>query len=129
MHLKFNHFALRAEDPKRMKTFFNALGFEEGERPHFPFEGYWLYSDDMPIIHIFGSGVRFRDEDTVPDQPHRKPIVDHIAFTSEDYASTIQVIKEHGLDYAKNIVPGTNIAQIFVSGPENLIVEIQAKIN
>jgi len=128
MHLKFDHIALRAKDPKHLKIFLVALGFEEGERPNFPFEGYWLYSKEKPIIHIFGGDARFRDEENMGTLRHPKYIVDHICFASDDYASTMQTIKSHGFEYSINVVPDSNIAQIFVRGPENLIIEIQAII-
>jgi len=129
MHLRFDHIALRAKEPERLKNFLIALGFEEGKRPNFPFEGYWLYSEGKPVIHIFGAGARFRDEENMGRSRHPKHIVDHICFASDDYAAVMQTIKRHGFEYSSNVVPQSNIAQIFLRGPENLIIEIQAKIN
>jgi len=129
MHLIFDHIALRAKEPERIKSFLIALGFEEGERPNFPFDGYWLYSEGKPVIHIFGGGARFRDEENMGRSRHPKHIVDHICFASDDYAAVMQTIKRHGFEYSSNVVPQSNIAQIFLRGPENLIIEIQAKIN
>jgi len=128
MQLKFDHIALRANEPEVLKTFLTSLGFEEGERPNFPFEGYWLYSEGKPVIHIFGGGARFRDESSMGDVRHPKHVVDHICFASDDYEETMRTINKHGFRHSDNIVPNSNMAQIFVMGPENLVVEIQAKI-
>lgn len=128
MQLKFDHIALRAKEPEEMKNFLCALGFKEGERPDFPFEGAWLYSDEKPLIHIFGAKARFRDTDAMGNLSESKHVVDHICFASDDYEATIKNIRKHGFRHSDNIVPDSNIAQIFIMGPENLIVEIQAKI-
>jgi len=128
MQLKFDHIALRAKEPEVLKTFLTTLGFEEGERPHFPFDGYWLYSEGKPVIHIFGGGARFRDESSMGDIRHPKHVVDHICFASDDYEETLKNLKKYAYQYSSNIVPNTNIAQIFVMGPENLVIEIQAQI-
>ncbi len=128
MQLKFDHIALRAKETEVIKTFLTSLGFEEGERPHFTFDGYWLYSEGKPVIHIFAGRARFRDESSMGDIRHPKHVVDHICFSSDDYEETLKNLKKYAYQYSYNIVPDTNIAQIFVMGPENLVVEIQAKI-
>ena len=128
MQLKFDHIALRAQEAEAVKRFLCALGFEEGERPDFPFEGAWLYSEGKPVIHIFGGNARFRDTGMTGESRHPKHIVDHICFASNDYEATMQMIRQHGFRHSATVVPGSNMAQIFVVGPENLIVEIQAQI-
>jgi len=128
MQLKFDHIALRAQEPEAVKTFLCSLGFEEGQRPDFPFEGAWLYSEGKPVIHIFGGDARFRDTSSMGEVRHPKHIVDHVCFASDDYEATMQNIRKHGFRHSDNIVPNSNIAQIFVMGPENLVVEIQANI-
>ncbi len=51
------------------------------------------------------------------------------SISHDNYTILMQNIRQHNLTYSSNIVPDTNIAQIFVMGPENLVVEIQAKLN
>lgn len=129
MQLTFNHIALRAQEPEIMKVFLCTLGFVEGERPNFPFKGTWLYCNGKPMIHIFGTNAKFRKTRSTNEIKNSKHIVDHIGFSHDNYTILMQNIRQHNLTYSSNIVPDTNIAQIFVMGPENLVVEIQAKLN
>lgn len=57
-----------------------------------------------------------------------KHLIDHIRFSSDDYEATMQNIRKHGFRHSDNIVQNSNMAQIFVMGPEHLVVEIQAKL-
>ncbi|WP_415405785.1 VOC family protein [Sulfurovum sp. CS9] len=126
MHIKFDHIALRAKDPEAVKTFLTKLGFKEGKRPNFPFEGYWLYSEEKPVIHIFGGSARFRDLTMSGESHDDRHIVDHICFASDDYEETMENISITGFRHSVNVVPNSNIRQIFIMGSENLIIEIQA---
>ena len=105
MQLKFNHIALRVQEPKIIKTFFIKLGLKQGERPNFPFEGYWLYSEEKPIIHIFGDSAKFRDENR-NEIVYPERVVDHICFTSNSYETVIENINRYSLKYSENILLG-----------------------
>jgi len=130
MKITFDHIALRAKDPKALKIFLlELLGLEDGIRPNFPFEGYWLYAQDKPIFHIFGAGARFRPTATVNEKQKDSDIVDHICFFSDDYEEMMKNIKHHKFEYSLNLVPDSTVVQIFVRGPEKIVIEIQANSN
>ena len=127
MKILFDHFALRVRNPEKMKQFLTQLlGLKEGDRPDFSFEGYWLYSQGKPIVHIFGTSASFRSETVLDVMEHSQAIVDHICFSSDDYKATMQTIQKYEYKHSDNIVPNSTIRQIFVMGPENLFIEIQA---
>jgi catechol 2,3-dioxygenase-like lactoylglutathione lyase family enzyme len=131
MNVKFDHVSLRAKNPAMMKDFLvHLLDLKVGFRPDFPFEGYWLYSKEKDIIHIFNEDAVFYKKDLVKENIQEestgKNIVNHIAFYSDDYEVLMNKIKSNNLDYSINYVPDSKIEQIFIKAPENLIIEIQA---
>ena len=116
MNLKIDHIALRCTDIETVKNFFTEIiGLTVGHRPPFPFPGYWLYADQKAVLHLFGGGFI---------SPENGNIVDHIAFWSDDYERMMSLFLEHNLDFSETIIPESNIRQLFVRAPENLIVEI-----
>jgi len=52
-----------------------------------------------------------------------------VSFFSDNYQDVMTRITKLGLRYSMSEVPGTSIKQIFVRGPEGLIIEIQASPN
>jgi hypothetical protein len=51
-------------------------------------------------------------------------LLDHIAFSRNDYSDFIQHITNLKISFNENFVPDSNTQQVFVKGPENLIIEI-----
>ena len=52
-HMNINHVLVLTTDLRAMECFWvDLIGLHEGDRPPFPFNGLWLYSDDNPLIHI-----------------------------------------------------------------------------
>ena len=49
------HFTIEPSDLERTKTFYcDVLGLEDGDRPPLGFPGYWLYSGEVPTVHLLG---------------------------------------------------------------------------
>lgn len=133
MKITFDHIALRAKKPSLMKDFLiSLLGFNIGFRPNFPFEGYWLYSDKKDVIHIFNEEASFYKTDlmneSIKEETSVKSIINHICFFSDNYEEVMQRIHTMNLDYSSSDAPDLDIKQIFIKAPENLLIEIQAKI-
>ena len=133
MKISFDHIALRANNPSKMKDFLiELLGFVTGFRPNFSFEGYWLYSDgsEQALIHIFNDQATFYKKDLtneiVEEKSTGKNIVNHVCFYCDDYENFMERVKIMDLDYSVNYVPNSPIEQIFINAPENLILEIQS---
>ena len=51
---KIDHYAIRTEKMEETKIFYEALGLYSGPRPKFPFPGYWMYSGEVPLVHLVG---------------------------------------------------------------------------
>ncbi|WP_421724500.1 VOC family protein [Bauldia sp.] len=114
--MQLDHINIRARDQEAMKDFLVAvLGLEVGPRPPFDFPGYWLYLGEQALIHMQGSD---RDEDGVA-------WVDHIAFGPFAFAEKSAELDQAGIAYRFSDVPGRDLRQIFVAGPEGIKLELQ----
>ena len=120
--MKLDHFLIRARELDQMRDFFSdVIGLEVGPRPDFQFRGYWMYSENMPVVHLAlnskSAGAEGEADDLGP--------VDHIAFTSGDYQDLMDRLKATGAKFEERTVPGGAAHQVFVHGPEGVKVEIQ----
>ncbi len=72
MHL--DHATIVTPDLDAARRFFvDVAGLTEGARPPFRVDGFWLYADGRPVIHLI--------EATVPGVSGRAvPRIDHVAF-------------------------------------------------
>lgn len=114
---RLDHVNITVADGPRMVRFLElVLEAREGVRPPFDFPGHWLYLDDHPAIHL-----------TVVDRRADFPegIVNHIAFGVYDFEDAKARVEACGYPSKLAGIPGTPIGQIFVTGPEGLLVEIQ----
>ncbi|RPA31623.1 hypothetical protein EGC78_10775 [Shewanella frigidimarina] len=104
------------------------LDLTVGTRPNLEFSGYFLFAGDKDVIHIFANQQPdVSNQLSQNEQPQN--IVHHVSFFSDDYQDVMARIAKLGLRYSINEVPGSLIKQIFVRGPEGLIIEIQALPN
>ncbi len=98
------HYTIRCASLERTRDFYrDVLRLGVGDRPNFPFKGYWLYLGGVPIMHLVDAA-----ESEVRDGPHAKggtADLDHIAFR-------------------ENEVPGARIRQIFVPDPDGVLIEL-----
>ena len=117
------HYTIRCASLERTRDFYrDVLGLSVGDRPNFPFKGYWLYLGGVPIVHL----VDARESET-RDGPHRTgdtAALDHIAFRGLDLETTRTTLRKHGLSFRENEVPGARIHQIFVSDPDGILIEL-----
>ena len=113
--MKINHVLVRTSDLDLMNGFLvDVIGLEKGERPPFPFEGSWLYSEDKAVVHV------------ILDRRAGKAdgAVDHIALEGADYYRLIAALTKHDINYAERTVPESGEHQVFVFGPDGLKVEM-----
>jgi catechol 2,3-dioxygenase-like lactoylglutathione lyase family enzyme len=114
--IRFDHINIRVRDPEGACEFFKAaVGLSIGPRPPFSWHGYWLYLADQPVIHTAP-----REEDD-----GHEGWVNHIAFTGFDYEERKAALVQAGLKFDERRLPGSDVRQIFVSGPEGIVVELQ----
>jgi catechol 2,3-dioxygenase-like lactoylglutathione lyase family enzyme len=113
--IRFDHVNIRVSDQEAVRDFLvTVVGVSVGPRPPFSFPGYWLYLGDEPVVHL---APRDRAGDV--------GWVNHIAFTGFNFAAKTAALDAVGVPYTVQKLPGTEITQIFVNGPEGLRIELQ----
>jgi len=123
------HCAIRAHDLERTKDFYvDVLGLEIGARPPFPFPGYWLYCNGIPVIPLFGGsdGKAALDEylGVEPEGSTRTGAVDHLAFVATGLAEFRARLEKHGVERMERVVPEQGMLQMFVEDPNGVRVEL-----
>ena len=93
-----DHCSIRTVKLEETKDFYtDALGLSIGDRPDFPFPGYWLYLGDTPVVHLVGIDpddpqglVDYLGEVDI-DSLEGTGSFDHAAFTASDAPERIGV--------------------------------------
>ncbi len=117
MHIDHVNIKAPLDMLEKVRDFYcQALRLTVGFRPDFSGNGYWLYADDAPIIHLSESHDLCSDE--------LQSCFDHFALQTRGLARMVAKLDELGLDYKLNHVPESNLAQIFLNDPCGTGVEI-----
>jgi catechol 2,3-dioxygenase-like lactoylglutathione lyase family enzyme len=98
------------------------LGLVNGPRPPFDFPGAWLYSDGHPVLHL---------NDISPTDTPQRPdsgVIDHVAFGSRGFEPMKQHLAQKGIQFRVNEVPNSSRRQIFVTDPNNVLIELNFDI-
>ena len=117
--MRIDHINIKAPPDllERVKEFYVELfGLEEGFRPEFSSAGFWLYSDDRPIVHL-----SVTEDGKVP--PPGGPI-DHVAFQTTGLPGMLQGLKTLGLAYRSNYIPELDMTQLFFTDPAGTGLEV-----
>ena len=116
-----SHFNLRIRrsELEAVRDFYVVvLGLVIGERPPFDSSGYWLYADNVPIVHLVEAN---------PEESHaatQRDVIDHLAFQCTGLAETIARLQAAGVEFETRQVPGTTQQQLFMSDPVGVGVEL-----
>jgi catechol 2,3-dioxygenase-like lactoylglutathione lyase family enzyme len=94
----------------------DVLGLKEGWRPPFASKGYWLYADEVPIVHL----VETSPGETRP----RGGVIDHVSFRCTNPRETESALQHRGIEYSITQVPVTGDTQIFLRDPVGNGVEL-----
>jgi len=98
--------------------FVDVLGLEEGPRPDFGFQGYWLYAGGRAIVHLqLARG---------PVVPSRESVLNHAAFEVGDIDGLARRLDERGVEYRMIELPGATVRQIFLEDPNGVMVELNS---
>ena len=105
--------------------FVEIAGLTEGARPPFSVDGYWLYANGRPVLHLIDA--------TIPATAARgrvTPRIDHIAFRLDgagEWQALLERLRAHGVDYQTTQVPqmGAQPAerQLFVALAPGIVIE------
>jgi catechol 2,3-dioxygenase-like lactoylglutathione lyase family enzyme len=96
----------------------DVLGFVNGPRPPFDFPGAWLYSEGHPVLHV--NDISPTDKPQCPDSG----VIDHVAFGSRGFEAMQRHLKQKDVPFRVNVVPNSTRRQIFVSDPNNVLIEL-----
>lgn len=116
----FDHINLQCTDLDATRNFLETVvGLTIGERPPFPVPGYWMYHNGHAVVHLVGA---------------REPLapvgaLGHVAFNFEDLRPQMERLSAMGYVCAPLQVPGTNIYQFFMPGPDGVCIEFQGRIS
>lgn len=112
-----NHIARETRDVERCTAFYrDVLGFRQIRRPNFHFGGAWLYGYGVQI-HVI--------EGTPPGRGVAvSPRADHVAFHTEDIAGVEALLREHKINYLRNVQGPTGMIQIFFHDPDGNHIEV-----
>jgi catechol 2,3-dioxygenase-like lactoylglutathione lyase family enzyme len=122
------HVTIRCANLTRTRDFYvELMGLAEGERPAFPFRGYWLYLGAIPVVHLVeasdSDGAWGRDI-VIPKAEDGTGSFDHVAFRGDDFLAMRARLQNAGVIFKERVVPGGRLSQLFVPDPEGVLVEI-----
>ncbi len=119
---ELNHINIRTPKMEETKDFFvDVVGLEIGFRPPFDSHGYWLYCDDVAIVHLSLSDP---DGDPRTIASGRGEGLDHIGLFAHDLAGTEKTLSSKGVTYRKILASGGRLIQVFFLDPNGVQVEL-----
>lgn len=126
---KMEHFLVLTDDIDGTRDFFcNVLGVTVGPRPPLTFGGYWLYSGDVPCIHIgeWNSYTAHSNLNGIPVTTRAKGTgsLDHIAFNAVDFEEMVERLQKNKIEYSLNVVADIGLRQLFLKDPNGIQLEI-----
>jgi len=121
--MQLDHFNITApmDQLVRVREFYTeVLGLIEGDRPNFNRNGFWLYGNGKPILHLI--------EGEVSGEQPAKPYLDHVAFHTDDLQPIKVRLDSLGVSNKQMDVPGRDLRQLVFFDPVGIKVEINAKV-
>lgn len=114
-----DHLNIATEKLQETRDFFvEVLGLEEGPRPDFGFEGYWLYAGGRPIVHL--------QRAPGPTGPSNVSALNHAAFEVGDLDAMAARLDARGVSYRRIEVPGGAVRQLFLEDPNGVMLELNS---
>jgi catechol 2,3-dioxygenase-like lactoylglutathione lyase family enzyme len=114
---KLDHVTIACADLARSRAFYAAvLGLTDEDRPGFQFPGAWLYLHGHPVVHLIGGRT-----DAVPDTTGN---FDHVAFDADDLEGMRTRLKQAGVAFTEQTVPGRPLTQLFMLDPDGIKIEL-----
>ena len=117
MHIDHINISAPAELLLKVRDFYcDILGLSEGFRPKFSRNGFWLYSEGKPIIHLVESLDHHRNE--------RQGFFDHFALQASGLEKVLEQLNTTGIEYKLSYLPEINLSQVFFKDPSGIGVEV-----
>ena len=122
MHLDHINIRSSKELLEKTKDFYCfILKLREGYRPDFPRNGFWLYANDKPVVHLSESDEYQQTEQT--------GCFDHAAFQVDELKEIINRLEELGVEYQTNHIQGISMSQVFFRDPTGIRIEVNCFIS
>ncbi|MFM0640840.1 VOC family protein [Paraburkholderia metrosideri] len=127
--MQLDHATIVTADLDTARRFFvDVVGLTQGARPPFSIDGYWLYANGRPVIHLIDA--------TVPAIAGRAaPRIDHIAFrleSADEWRALLQRLQAADMPYQLAEVPqmGPQQAelQLFVGLAPGVVIEFMTAL-
>jgi catechol 2,3-dioxygenase-like lactoylglutathione lyase family enzyme len=128
---KLEHYLILSDDVEATKDFYvNVLGLRVGERPPFPFPGYWLYLGAAPCVHLASSAASSAQKEYMgrDNDGSGTGAIDHVAFTATDLDATVAFLEGAGIGMIRRDVPEQQAHQVFIQDPNGITVELNFRI-
>ena len=119
---QLQHVNIRCADVDRSRDFYvGVLGLSQGQRPPFASVGYWLYLNDVPVIHLVQRSAN-------ADVPAGGGAIDHVAFRGVDLRGTRARLVEENMAFREAVVPRDGTMQLFVLDPDGVQIELNFEL-
>jgi len=113
---RLDHVNIRTRHLEATKDFYvEAIGLRLGGRPPFTFAGYWLYDDNIAVIHLA--------EEDASVATGTGPI-DHVSFRVSGLAAARERLAELGIPFTERVVPRNGDVQLFLTDPNGVSIEL-----
>ena len=89
-------------------------------------DGAWIFDDnDVAVVHLANSKMVYPSDSKMPFKPGRgSGALHHVALKCTGFEETLGRIKAFGVEFYENHMPQRNFRQIFVSEPNDILLEL-----
>lgn len=123
------HYLVLTDDIDATREFYiEVLGLSDGFRADLGFPGYWLYLNEIPVLHIaeWETYTAHSHQLGIPVTSRAKGTgsFDHIAFNGSDADEMIGRLQKYKIPYDRNDVPVAGLVQLFINDPNGVKIEL-----
>jgi 4-hydroxyphenylpyruvate dioxygenase-like putative hemolysin len=119
MYIHHINISAPSDKLKQTRDFYcSVFNLTDGYRPTFNSnsKGYWLYANDIPLIHLTESDKHY--------QNNKQGYFDHIAFQTTGLFNMVRNLKSMGVLYEVDYLPEINMTQLFFKDLLGIGVEV-----
>jgi catechol 2,3-dioxygenase-like lactoylglutathione lyase family enzyme len=119
--MKLDHATIVTGDLEGARRFLcSIVGLSEGPRPPFGIDGYWLYANGQPAIHLIGGAP-------ASSAPSASARIDHVGLrvnTAQEWTSVLERMRLNGVSYVLSEVALSGESQLFVAMAPGVVIEL-----
>ena len=119
--IDLHHLAIKTADVAATATFWNdVLGSHSVDRPQFDFPGAWLQFGST-MIHLYGGDAATNSEG---GHDRGAGAIDHVALKASGFDEMRDLLSSKALNWRQMDIPSFGLWQLFVHGPNGVLVEL-----